>query len=164
MADDVSLAQTAGATIFGFNVSTTPIAQEMIQDTGVRYQEYRVIYDLIDEVKDELEKLLNPELVTTELGNFKVLIIFRNEKNMMIVGGRVESGKLIKDGKARIKRKGDIIGIGKINKLQTGKQEVNEVPAGTECGIEFGGKLKLEKDDIIEVYKEERKEKKLVLS
>lgn len=164
MADDVSLAQTTHATILGFNVTVTPVAQEMIQDSQVHYEEYKVIYDLIDKVKDELEKLLNPELITTELGNFKVVALFRSEKNMMIVGGRVESGKLIKDSKGRIKRNGEIIGLGKINKLQTGKQEVAEVPAGTECGIEFNGKLKLEKGDIIEAYKEEKKEKKLVLS
>jgi translation initiation factor IF-2 len=81
-----------------------------------------------------------------------------------VVGGRVESGKLVKDCKVRIKRKGEIIGNGKLTKLQTGKQEVNEVPAGTECGVEYTGKFKLEEGDVLEAYKEEKKEKKLVLS
>jgi len=164
MADDVSLAETTGAIIFGFSVTSTPIAKEMIQESNVRYEEYRIIYDLIDKVKDELEKLLNPELIVTELGNFKTVAIFRNEKNKMIVGGRVETGKLIKECKVRVKRKGEIIGIGKLTKLQTGKQEVSEIPAGTECGVEFSGKLKLEEGDVLEAYKEEKKERKLVLS
>jgi translation initiation factor IF-2 len=164
MADDASLAQTAGAIIFAFNVTVTPIAREMIQENGLRYEQYKVIYDLIDKVKDELEKMLNPELITTELGNFKLVAIFRSEKNTMIVGGRVESGKLVKDCKVRVKRKGEIIGAGKLTKLQTGKQEVKEVPGGTECGVEFSGKLKLEEGDILEAYKEEKKERKLVLS
>jgi translation initiation factor IF-2 len=164
MADDVSLGQTTGAIIFGFNVTVTPIAREMIQDSAVRYEEYRVIYDLIDKVKDELEKLLNPELIVTELGNFKVVAVFRSEKNKMIVGGRVELGKLLKDCKVRVKRKGEIIGVGKLTKLQTGKQEVQEIPAGTECGVEYSGKLKLEEGDVLEAYKEEKKDKKLILS
>jgi translation initiation factor IF-2 len=82
----------------------------------------------------------------------------------MIVGGRVESGKLIKDCKVRVKRKNEIIGIGKLTKLQTGKQEAKEIPGGTECGVEFSGKLKLEEGDILEAYKEEKKERKLVLN
>lgn len=164
MADDVSLAETTHAIIFAFNVTVTPIAREMIQDAGVHYEEYRVIYDLIDKVKDELEKILNPELIVTELGNFKVVAVFRSEKNKMIVGGRVESGKLIKECKVRVKRKSEIIGVGKLAKLQTGKQEVQEIPAGTECGVEFSGKMKLEEGDVLEAYKEEKKDKKLVLS
>jgi translation initiation factor IF-2 len=164
MADDVSLGQTTQAIVFGFNVVPTPIAYEMIQDTGVRYEEYKVIYDLIDKVKDELEKMLNPELIVTELGNFKLVALFRSGKNTVIVGGRVESGKLVKDCKVRVKRKGEIIGVGKLTKLQTGKQEVSEVPGGTECGVEFTGKLKLEEGDVLEAYKEEKKDKKLVLS
>jgi translation initiation factor IF-2 len=164
MADDVTLSQTTGAILFGFSVTTTPIAQQMIQDSKVVYEEYRVIYDLIDKVKLELEKMLNPELITTELGNFKVVQIFRTAKTTMVVGGRVESGKLFTDAKVRVKRGGEIIGLGKITKLQSGKQEAKEVPAGSECGVEYNGKLKLEEGDILEAYKEEKKEKKLVLS
>jgi translation initiation factor IF-2 len=93
-----------------------------------------------------------------------VVAVFRSEKNKMIVGGRVELGKLLKDCKVRVKRKGEIIGVGKLTKLQTGKQEVQEIPAGTECGVEYSGKLKLEEGDVLEAYKEEKKDKKLILS
>jgi translation initiation factor IF-2 len=164
MADDVTLANTTGAFLFGFSVTTTPIAQQMIKENSVKYEEYRVIYDLIDKIKLELEKMLNPELITTELGNFKVLQIFRTAKSTMVVGGRVESGKLFTDARVRVKRAGEIIGLGKITKLQSGKQEAKEVPGGSECGVEYNGKLKLEEGDILEAYKEEKKEKKLVLS
>jgi translation initiation factor IF-2 len=104
MADDVTLANTTGAFLFGFSVTTTPIAQQMIKENSVKYEEYRVIYDLIDKIKLELEKMLNPELITTELGNFKVLQIFRTAKSTMVVGGRVESGKLFTDARVRVKR------------------------------------------------------------
>ena len=163
-ADDISLAQAAGAIIYGFNITTTPVAFEMLQNTGVRFEQYRVIYDLFDHVKQELQKLLNPEVSVIELGTFKVMAIFRTGKSYMIVGGRVESGKLKKDAKIRVRRGAEIIGVGKLPHLQTAKQEVNEVAEGTECGLKFEGKLELEVGDVLEVYKEESKEKKFILS
>lgn len=164
MADDVSLAETTGAIVYGFNVNTTPLANEMMQNTGVRFEQFRIIYDLIDNVKEHLEKMLNPELIITELGIFKVLAIFRTDRNSMIVGGRVEQGKLTRDCLVRVKRDKEIIGKGKLSKLQISKQEMSEVPDGSECGIQFDGKLKLEEGDVLEAYKEEKKEKKLVLN
>ncbi|MBI5729146.1 MAG: translation initiation factor IF-2 [Candidatus Magasanikbacteria bacterium] len=162
-ADDVKRAETSHGMIFGFNVTTSPVAFEMIQAGGVIYEQYRVIYDLLDRVKDELEKLLIPEFITTELGIFKVVALFRTEKKVMIVGGRVEQGKLLKDARLRVKRGGEIVGIGKIAQLQSGKASVNEVPEGNECGLQFEGKVKLEEGDVLEAFKEESKEKKLVL-
>ncbi len=164
MADDVTLAETTNAIIFGFNVITTPIAHEMIQKSGVRFEQFKVIYDLLNRVRDELEKILNPELVTTELGIMKILAIFRTDRSSMIVGGRVESGKLQKDCKVRVRRGKDTIGLGKLSQLQSGKQAVNEVPGGSECGVHFEGKIKIEVGDILEAYKEEKKVKKLVLN
>lgn len=163
-ADDVSLAEASHGRIYGFNVTTTPLAYEMIQNTGVIYEHYRIIYDLLDHAKNELEKMLNPELIVTELGNFKVLAIFRTDKNKMILGGRVEKGKILKECLVRIKRQGEIIGKGAITQAQIAKQLMNEVPEGSECGIQFEGKLKIEVGDVLEAYKEEKKEKKLILN
>lgn len=162
-ADDVKRAETSRGMIFGFNVAASPVALEMIQAGGLVFGQFRVIYDLLDRVKDELKKLLIPELITTELGVFKVIALFRTEKKTMIVGGRVERGKLIKDGKARVRRNGEVVGFGKVAELQSGRQSVEEVPEGNECGLQFEGKVKLEAGDVLEVYKEESKEKKLVL-
>jgi translation initiation factor IF-2 len=92
-----------------------------------------------------------------------VSAIFRTDKSSMIVGGRVESGKIKKEARLRIKRKGDIIGLGRISQLQSGKQSVNELPEGNEGGLQFEGKIKLEVGDVLEAYKEEEKEKKLIL-
>ncbi len=163
-ADDVKLAEATHAVIYGFNVTTTPLSYDMIQSTGVGFQQFRVIYDLLDHAKEELAKLLNPEHIIIELGNFKIMSIFRSDKNKMILGGRVESGKLQTNCKVRVKRKGEIIGLGKLTKLQTGKQEVKEIPGGTECGVQYESKLKVEEGDVLEAYLEQDKEKKLVLS
>jgi translation initiation factor IF-2 len=162
--DDVTLAETTKGILFGFNVSPTSIANEMIMERGVNFKPYKIIYDLLNFVKDELEKLLNPEVIVTEIGNFKVVAIFRTEKNLMILGGRAEKGKLRKDAKVRVKRDGENIGLGKILKLQMSKQDVDEVPEGTECGVQYEGKLRVEVGDVLEAFKEEKKEKKLVLN
>jgi translation initiation factor IF-2 len=163
MADDVAKAETTHGLIFGFNVTPVSLAKNMIQDKNIQFLQFSVIYDLIDFVKAELKKMLNPEKVTIELGSLRISAIFRTDRSSMIVGGRVESGKIKKDAKLRVKRKGDIIGIGKISQLQSGKQAVNELPEGNEGGLQFEGKLKLEVGDVLEAYREEEKEKKLVL-
>jgi len=67
------------------------------------------------------------------------------------------------DCKVRVKRDGEIIGIGKLARLQSNKQNMSEIPAGTECGVQYEGKTKVEENDILEAYKEETKMKKLVL-
>lgn len=162
--DDVSLAETTGATIFAFNVSPTPIANEMMMDRTVNFKPYSIIYDMFDYIKDELEKLLNPELIVTEFGALKVIAIFRTEKNKMILGGQVKNGKFVKGSKLRVRRGGEIIGLGTVSQLQIGKQNINEAMEGTECGLQYEGKVKVEEGDILESYKEEKKEKKLVLS
>jgi len=163
-ADDVSLAAATGAKVIGFNVSTSSLANEMMQNTGVEFKQFKIIYDFFDYVKVELEKLLNPELIVTELGNFKVMAIFRTDKNNMIVGGRVEMGKLQKDCKVRVKRNKEIVAKGSLSHLQSGKQDMKEIPEGTECGVQFEGKMKLEVGDVLEAYKEETVVKKLVLN
>ena len=160
-ADDVTLAQTTGAKLFAFHVSTMPLAHEMIQNTGVDFKEYKVIYDMFNYVQEELEKLLNPEVTITELGVFKVMQIFRSDKNSQILGGRVEKGKIAKDTKVRVKRKGEHIGMGKFIQVQMGRQSVSEITEGNECGAQYESKLHVEVGDVLEVYKEESKKKKL---
>jgi translation initiation factor IF-2 len=163
MADDVVKAETAHAIVCGFNVVPVPLAKNMIQDKNIQFLQFNVIYDLMDFVKVELKKLLNPEKVVTELGSIRVAAIFRTAKGSMIIGGRVESGKLKKDARVRVKRDREVIGLGKIGQLQSGKQTVNELPEGNEGGLQFDGKIKLEIGDVLEAYTEEEKEKKLIL-
>lgn len=162
-ADDVSKAETAGAVICGFNVTAVPLAQQMIQEKNLKFLQFSVIYDLLDYIKGELKKMLNPEKIITKLGELRVAAVFRTLKNAMVVGGRVESGKLEKGSKIRVVRNGLAVGAGKIGELQIGKQSMNVVPEGSECGLQFEGKLKLEVGDVLESYKEEEIEKKLIL-
>jgi len=160
--DDVNKAEAGNAFLVAFRVKVVPAVEEAIRNKNIKLLEYDVIYDMINWVKEELEKMLDKEKIVTEVGKLKVLAIFRTEKGMMTVGGRIEDGKAIRNCLARVKHSDEIIGIGKIVECQTGKQSVKEVPAGTECGIRFEGKTKIEVDDILEFYTEETKARKII--
>jgi len=154
---DVAKVEANGGTLIGFHVNPTPTAEESIREKNLPFLKFEVIYALIDWVKAELEKLLDAETIVDEVGTLKVLAIFRTDKKAMTIGGRVETGKAIKGAKVRIKRKGQLMGEGVLAKLQSGKQDVKKVPQGSECGIRFEGKDKIEEGDVLEMYTEEKK-------
>ena len=162
--DDVHKAEASGGTVIGFRVNPNSSADELMRDKNIPFLHYDVIYDLINWVRDQLEKLLDVEKIVTELGRLKVAAIFRNEKHVMIVGGRVEDGKIPRDSLCRVRRKDEIVGTGKITKCQVGQQEMKEVPNGTECGVQFEGKVKIEVGDVLETYKEESKIRKIIFN
>jgi translation initiation factor IF-2 len=161
-ADDVSKAEAGNGILIAFNVNASPDGEAAIREKNIPFMKYKIIYDLINWVKEELEKMLDRETIVKEVGIFKVMQIFRTDKNSMIVGGRVENGKIAKDTLARVKRSGEIIGSGKVSLVKSGKQEVKEVPSGSECGIQFDGKIKVEDGDVLEIYTEELKTRKII--
>lgn len=160
---EVGTAGATGARIFGFHVPIAQGVERLARDKGVVIQHYKIIYDLLDEVKRELQNLLPPEVIVEEMGVFKVMAIFRTEKSNQIVGGRVEDGKLRAGLKLRMKRGDAYYGAGEIVKVQSGKQEAAEVIAGTECGVQVKTKEKIEIDDVFEAYREEVKQRVLKL-
>lgn len=158
---DVLNAEATGAVIMGFHVNPTTSAKELAKEKHIKMKTYKVIYDLIDDVKSKLEAFLEPELVVQELGQIQVLAIFRKEKNSMIVGGKVITGKVMNSAKVRVMRHGEEIAVGQIIELQEGKESVSEVLEGSKCGIKFQGEPVIVENDVLEVYIEEKKEKKL---
>lgn len=160
--DDVNKAEAGNAEIVGFHVNLIGNAEEVLREKNKEFRRFEIIYDLINWVKDELEKLLEHEKIVTEVGNLKVLAIFRVEKNTITLGGRVEDGKAKKDCLARVKRDGEIVGTGKITNCQSGKQDVKEISSGSEGGLRFEGKTKVEVGDVLEFYTEESKARKIV--
>ena len=161
--DDVAKVESAKGLVCAFNVSIPFNIKEQLEEKGLKFIEHKIIYDLIDDVKVALESLLVSETIRIEMGRLKIKAIFRTEKNKMVVGGLVTKGKIELDSKADILRAGVIVGNGKITKLQIGKQDEKQVPEGTECGLQFEGKEKLQNDDVLQTYKEEIKVKKLEL-
>src|SRR3989338_5439249 len=160
--NDVAKAEAGQGYVIGFHVNPTPLAAESMRDKGIELLRFEVIYDLIKWVQDGLEKLLDVEKIVTEFGTMKVLAVFRTDKRAMKIGGRVESGKAIRNSLVRVKRGGEEVGRGKASTLQIGKQEVKDVAQGTECGVRFEGKGKIEEGDLLEFYTEESKVRKIV--
>src|SRR5690606_21309006 len=99
--------------------------------------------------------------IVTELGKMKVIGIFRKEKGSMIVGGKIEGGKVLKNCLARVKHDGLDMATGKITECRVGQSVEKEVNEGTECGVKFEGKYKIEEGDVLEFYTEETKAREI---
>lgn len=158
---DVKIGAPAQATILGFNVEITPVAKRLAETSDVKIKTFKIIYELVEEVKKMIIDMLPPEIVRTDLGTMNVLAIFKTGKRDMIVGGRVNDGKIIKGALIEIKREGEIIGKGKIEGLQQNKNVTSEVGKGNECGVVFEGNTKIKEGDTLVAYTEEEKKRTL---
>src|SRR5690606_17426743 len=140
----------------GFNVGINAAVNQLAKRQRVEFELYKVIYELLDDVRGWLSAMLKPELVEIEHGRLEVLGIFKVTKDMIITGGKVISGKLTNDSlSVRILRGGEVVGSGKLTNLQKEKQEVKEANEGEECGLSLQSTDKLEVGDTLVFYTEE---------
>lgn len=163
---DVKLAHSSGAKIIGFNVIASLLIEKFAEKEKIDIKKYKVIYELVNEVKDDLISILDPEIVRTDLGVLKVIAIFKSGKKAakkidMIVGAKVESGKVEKKSLLEILRDGKQIGKGVVKELQANKKIVMEVKKGNDAGITFNGNVIIEEGDVINAYKEEEVKRKI---
>ena len=158
---DVKLAYSTGLTIIGFRVKSPVFISNLAKRQGVRIKIFEVIYELIEGVKKSLAKLLEPEIVREDLGKLKVIAIFKKEKSRMIIGGKVTSGKIVNKALVDVIRGKEKITIGRIARLQCNKKDIGEVEKGKEAGILFEGEPVIEEGDVLEIYKEEKKQREL---
>ncbi len=158
---DVKMAQTTQAIIYGFNTEPTVTASQNLSESKVKVRTFKIIYELIEDIKKEISELLDLEINKVELGRLKVLANFKNSKNLSVVGGKVMDGKLIKGEKIEIFRNKELLGIGELVQLQHNKEDVNEVKSGSECGIAFKGKIKILPNDQLVCFKEEKVKRKI---
>lgn len=155
--NDLHRAHTGGAIIYGFNVGMpNTIGQHAARDK-VSVRLFKVIYELIDDAKAELTKLLVPEIVENELGRLLVKGVFKTTKTEVICGGEVTKGKLALPAIARITRGDETIGEAEVTSLKKGPQEVKEVVEGEMCGLQLktGSRLMLEEGDRVELFTRE---------
>lgn len=150
---DIKQAEAANGKIIGFNVKVTPTIEEMAREKNVEIKIYNVIYDLINDIKEEMKKLVVVKFERVDLGRLSVLAVFRTEKDYQIVGGKVLDGRIESDSFIEIYRKKEFIGDGKLAKLQAGKQNVNFVEKDEECGIQYEGKSVITEGDILVFFK-----------
>lgn len=158
---DIRLAGTSDSVIYGFNVETTPVAKRMAENQEVEIKQYKIIYELIEDIKNRLTELLPEEIERVDFGRLKVLAIFKNGKKDMIVGGEVISGKVVNNSLLEVRRGDNIVGRGSLFNLQQNKVDTDEVPKGNECGITFLGETKIKEGDVLLCFKEEIKKKTL---
>ena len=158
---DVLQAEAASALIYGFNVEPSEAAINLAGTKSVTVKTYKIIYELLDDVKNRLEAMLAPEVIRTELGQAVILKIFKAEKTYSIAGGRVEDGKLLPGSRVKITRQGSPVGEGEMSELQSGKQATSEVRMGSEFGMKISTRLVLQEGDILEAYSEEKKKRVL---
>ena len=149
---DVNLAIASGAVVFGFNVRADAAARRIAEERGVEIRYYSVIYDVIDDVKKALSGMLSPEIKEQIVGLAEVRDVFRSPKFGSIAGCLVVEGAVKRNNPIRVLRDNVVIYEGKLESLRRFKDDVNEVRAGTECGIGVKDYNDVKPGDQIEVY------------
>ncbi len=149
---DINLAMTSEAVVFGFNVRADSAARSVVENEGVDLRYYNVIYDLIDDVKQALSGMLAPEMREEIVGIAEVRDVFRSPKFGQIAGCMVTEGAVFRAKPIRVLRDNVVIYEGELESLRRHKDDVNEVRAGTECGIGVKNYTDVKAGDLIEVY------------
>ena len=152
---DVSLAETSGAAIIGFNVRANKQARDASAQSGIEIRYYNIIYDLVDDIKAAMSGMLSPERRETFLGYAEILEVFNITKVGKVAGCRVTEGKMERGAGVRLLRDNVVIHEGKLKTLKRFKDEVSEVPVGQECGMAFENYEDIRAGDVIEAYRVE---------
>jgi len=152
---DVSLAETSGAAIIGFNVRANAQARAAAAAAGIEIRYYSIIYNLVDDVKSALSGMLSPERRETFIGNAEILEIFDISKVGKIAGCRITEGKVERGAGVRLIRDNVVIHEGTLKTLKRFKDEVSEVPVGQECGMAFQNYEDMRVGDVIECFRVE---------
>ena len=152
---DVVLANASDAIIIGFNVRPSSKTSELAKEYGVDIRLHNVIYKIIEELEDAILGMLDPEYEEKILGEVEVRQLFKFSKVGTIAGSYVTEGVVKNSDKARVIRDGIVIYDGQIGSLQRGKDKVNEVKKGIECGITIENFSDIKEGDRIETYKME---------
>ena len=149
---DVLLAEASDAVIIGFNVRPTVEARKSADREGIEIRLYSIIYDAIEEVKDGIEGMLEPEKKEEILGTAEVKQTFKISKVGTIAGCIVRDGKIVQKSQVRLVRDGIVIYTGELGSLQIGKDAAKEVTAGKECGMAIAGYNDIKDGDSIEAF------------
>ena len=151
---DILSSEATGAILIGFNVLASKSAASLAREKGVEIKLYKIIYELIDEVKARAKDVIKTETVREDLGKLEVLAVFKKTDTGHVLGGKVTKGKIEAGSLCAVLRGEEFITSGKISKLQAGKEEVKDVDHGQECGLEFVGQPLIEVGDILDIYRE----------
>jgi translation initiation factor IF-2 len=150
--NDVNQARASKATIVGFNVKPDANAAAVAQRDGTRVKSYSIIYELLDDVKLMMEELLEPIYKERPLGKAEVRQIFSISKLGNIAGCMVTEGKVTRTAQVRVVRDRKVLFTGKLSSLKRFKDDVREVIAGNECGINIEGYPDVAAGDNLDIF------------
>ncbi|WP_323845279.1 translation initiation factor IF-2 [Microbulbifer magnicolonia] len=150
--NDINLALTSGAIVIGFNTRADVAARKLAEQEGVEIRYYSVIYNLLDEVKQALSGMLEPEVREDIVGIAEVRDVFRSPKFGAIAGCMVTEGTVYRNKPIRVLRDNVVIYQGELESLRRFKDDVQEVRNGMECGIGVKDYNDVKPGDQIEVY------------
>jgi translation initiation factor IF-2 len=153
---DVSFAEASHGLVLGFNVPIKPEAELVARRGKIFAQSYKIIYDLLEEVKKRLTSLLKPELIRNQVGEALVVKIFRRGKKEMIVGCRITKGVVRPGTSVAVVRRNELVADKlALKEVHIGREAVSEVAEGGECGLLIVGRPIIEEQDRLEIYHEE---------
>ncbi|MBL4781518.1 MAG: translation initiation factor IF-2 [Porticoccaceae bacterium] len=149
---DINLATTSGAVVVGFNVRAEVSGRRLAEAEGIDIRYYSVIYNLLDDIKDALSGMLDPEIREEIVGIAEVKEVFSSPKFGQIAGSIVTEGTVYRNKPIRVLRENVVIYEGELESLRRFKDDVNEVRSGTECGIGVKDYTDVKPGDQIEVF------------
>jgi translation initiation factor IF-2 len=149
---DVMLAETSGAVVIGFNVRPGSSVTALAERSGVEIRAYRVIYDVIDDIKSAMTGMLDPEFREVVLGKLEIRAIYKVPGIGAIGGAYVTEGKVQRGAQARVVRDGVVVHEGRISSLKRFKDDAREVAAGYECGVGIENYNDIKEGDIVEAF------------
>ncbi|MDP4281929.1 MAG: translation initiation factor IF-2 [Bacteroidota bacterium] len=158
---DVLLASASNAIIVGFQVRPSLNARKLAEQEQIDIRLYSIIYNAIEEIKAALEGMLSPEIEEKITCNVEVREVFKISKVGTVAGCYVLDGKIVRNSKVRIIRDGIVVYTGTLGSLKRFKDDVKDVPAGYECGLNIENFNDIKVSDIIEGYEEIEVKRKL---
>ena len=154
---DIRLADSSQAIVYGFNIDLPPAVKRLAMRDRVQVRLFKVIYELLDDARQSMEQMLEPDVVETEIGVLNVKGVFRTMRDEVICGGMVEKGKVVAHTLARVRRGSEQIAEVEVMSVQRQQQEAKEVFEGEMCGLSIRThkKLQLEIGDTLELFTRE---------
>lgn len=158
---DVLLAAASNAIIVGFHIGAAPRVKELAKREHVEIRLYRIIYEVVEDIRAAMEGLLEPEHREVPIGRAEVREVFHIPHRGVVAGSYVLSGPIKRGSKARVVREEMVVFEGTIGSLKRFKDDVREVQTGFECGIGMEGLSDVHTNDLIETYDIEEVARKL---
>jgi len=150
--NDIMLAAASNAIVVGFNTRIGETARRAAERERVDVRLYDIIYKLTDDIDAALKGLLEPVIVEVVEGRAEVRQIIRVGKNTVIAGSFVTDGRIVRSGNARVWRNSKVIATDRIESLRRFRDDVREVQANYECGIQLANFHEIQEGDIIECF------------